>query len=265
VAVLYNRQSLCLEDIAFGKYLLWRTGSKSVILSTMSKLSQSAPSTVDANLKQFYDQFRVVKFKKDELIFLANAEPTYAYAVRSGFVRTFSYTDTNDERSISFVLRNEMLPIAWIYTKSSTALFNYVAHTDCELYEIDRTKYHDFLVHKPELAYTMLVHSINDTVAKKLQILALAQATAERKILHTFNYFSIRYGSNLLQDIIVIKIPLTQKDIAGFTGLTRETVTNIIIKLKQQGIISVKKRLYTVHTEKLRQQIEAETEIPNLS
>jgi len=232
----------------------------------MAKSSHKvAASTVDANLKQFYKQFRVVKFKKDELIFLAHTEPACAYAVKSGFVRTFSYTDSDDERSISFVLKNEMLPIAWIYTKSSSALFNYIAHTDCELYEIDRTKYHEFMAHQPELAYTMLLHSVNDTVAKKLQILALAQATAERKVLHTFNYFSIRYGANLLQDLVVIKIPLTQKDIAGFTGLTRETVTNIIIKLKQKGIISVKKRFYTVHTEKLRQQIETETEIPDLS
>ena len=222
-------------------------------------------STNDTNLKQFYDLFRVVKFKKDEIIFLANTEPTRAYAVKNGYVRCFSYTDTNDERSISFVLKNEMLPIAWIYTKSNTALFNYIAHTDCELYEIDREKYHNFLAHQPKLANTMLMHSMNDLVTKKMQILALEQATAEHKILHTFNYFSIRYGKPVLQNLIAIKIPLTQKDIAGFTGLTRETVTNIIIKLKREGTLSVKKRFYTVDIEKMRSQIEIESEVLTLS
>lgn len=231
----------------------------------MKKTSpESTTSIVNANLRQFYKQFRVVTFKKDELIFLANTEPTRAYAIKSGFVRCFSYTDTNDERSISFVQKNEMLPIAWIYTKSDTALFNYVAHTDCELYEIDREKYHEFLIHQPELAQTMLMHSMNDVVAKKLQILALEQATAEHKILHTLNHFCIRYGKPLLQNIVIIRIPLTQKDIASFTGLTRETVTNIIIKLKRQKIASVKKRFYTIDTEKLRNEIEIESEIPTL-
>ena len=225
----------------------------------------AAPSTVDGNLQQFYELFRVVKFKKDELIFLASTEPTLAYAVKSGYVRCFSYTDMNDERSISFVLRNEMLPIAWIYTKSSTAIFNYIAHTDCELYEIDRDKYHAFLANHPDLARTMLIHSMNDLVTKKLQILALEQATAEHKILHTFSYLCIRYGKTMLQNLIVIKIPLTQKDIAGFTGLTRETVTNTTIKLKRKGILSVKKRFYTVDIHKLRQEIDIETEILTLN
>lgn len=226
--------------------------------------SKSVTPVLDTTLRQFYELFRVVKFKKDELIFLASTEPTTAYAIKSGYVRSFSYTDTNDERSISFVLKNEMLPIAWIYTKSNTALFNYAAHTDCELYEIDRDKYHAFLASQPELARTMLMHSMNDLVTKKLQILALEQATAEHKILHTFNYFCIRYGKTMLQNLVIIKIPLTQKDIAGFTGLTRETVTNITIKLKQSGVLSVKKRFYTVDIEKLRQKIDTETEIPTL-
>ena len=227
--------------------------------------SKPAISPTDAKLQEFYEQFRTVKFKKDEIIFLADSEPTSAYAIKKGFVRSFSYTDTNDERSISFVLKNEMLPIAWIYTKSNTALFNYIAHTDCELYEIDRDKYHAFLKYEPEFAQTMLSHTMNDLVTKKLQILALEQATAERKILHTFNYFCIRYGKVMLQNLVVLKIPLTQKDIAGFTGLTRETVTNIIIKLKRKRILAVKKRFYTVDTAKLREEIEMETEVPTLN
>lgn len=219
----------------------------------------------DAKLREFYDVFRVVKFKKDEIIFLANSEPTCAYAVKSGFVRSFSYTDTDDERSISFVLKNEMLPIAWIYTKSSTALFNYIAHTDCELYEIDRDKYHEFVAHQPELAHSLLMHSVNDIVTKKLQIQALEQATAEHKILHTFNYFCIRYGKPMLKNLVVLKIPLTQKDIASFTGLTRETVTNIIIKLKQDKILTVNKRFYTIDTDRLRAEMEMESENPTLN
>lgn len=230
-----------------------------------SKTSKPQVSPDNRKLQEFYGQFRVVTFKKDELIFLANTEPTCAYAIKNGFVRSFSYTDTNDERSISFVLKHEMLPIAWIYSMSSTALFNYIAHTDCELYEIDREKYLKFLAKEPELSHAMLLHSTTDIVTKKLQILSLEQATAERKIMHTFNYFCIRYGKPMLQNLVIIKIPLTQKDIAGFTGLTRETVTNIIITLKRRGIISVKKRFYTVNTEKLRDRMELESEVPTLS
>jgi CRP/FNR family transcriptional regulator, anaerobic regulatory protein len=230
-----------------------------------SAASHSNRMLNDKKLRQFHELYRTVRFKKDEIIFLANTEPTCAYAIKSGFVRSFTYTDTDDERSISFVLRNEMLPVAWLYFKSNTALFNYVAHTDCELFRIKRDSYHNSLANEPEYAQTMLVHSMNDNVTKMLEIQALEQTTAERKILYTLNNFCISYGKPILQNQVIIQVPLTQRDIAGFTGLTRETVTNIIVKLKRRQVISVKRRFYTIDTVKLREHFDPEAEIPNLN
>lgn len=216
-------------------------------------------------LTAFYEQFSTVTFHRNEIIYLEDIEPEYAFAVKSGFVRSFIYSEANEERSISFALKDELFPIAWVFTKAKTPLFNYVAHTDCELYKIDIAKFNEFLIAEDNLAKSLLLHSMNDNVTKMLKIQALEQGTAERKILHTFNYFCISYGQQILRNLIKIAVPMTQKDIASFTGLTRETTTGIITKLKRQGLLTVKKRYYTIDIVRLRQQLEIDNDTLILS
>jgi len=216
-------------------------------------------------LRSFYGQFATVKFQKNEIVYLEDIEPEYAFAVKTGFIRSFTYNEANEERSISFVLKDELFPLAWVFTKTKTPLFNYIAHTDCELYKIDIRQFNEFLAREDGLARAFLLHSMNDNVTKMLKIQALEQGTAERKILHTFNYFCISYGRKILRNLIKINVPLTQKDIASFTGLTRETTTSAITKLRRQGLLTVKRRYYTIDILRLREVLELDGESPVLN
>lgn len=233
-------------------------------MNTLHDSSVFSPADGE-RLKAFYSQFSTVKFQKNEIIYLEDTEPENAFAVRTGFVRSFTYSETDEERSISFVLKDELFPLAWLFSKTKTPLFNYIAHTDCELYKISTDRFNEFLATEDSLAKILLLHSMNDNVTKMLKIQALEQGTAERKILHTFNYFCISYGHQILRNLVKINVPLTQKDIASFTGLTRETTTGIITKLKRMNLISVKKRFYTVDIVHLRKLLELPNEAPTLN
>jgi len=210
------------------------------------------PNEIESELRHLYKQFRISKIKKGETIYLAESEPDIAYAVKSGYVRSYVLNDNVEERSVSFILKNELFPIGWLFSKSDTALLNYVAHTDCELYVIEPKKFHAALNDKPSLATKILTHLVSDSVTKMLEIQALEQSSAAAKLIATFDYFCICYGTELLKDTIRIDIPLTQKDIASFTGLARETVTSEIIKLKKNGVVTVKKKYYTLNMTKLK-------------
>ena len=211
------------------------------------------PNEIENELHQLYTQFRTSKIKKGETIYLADSEPEIAYAVKSGYVRSYVLNDNVEERSVSFIVKNELFPIGWLFSKSDTALLNYVAHTDCELYVIEPRKFHAALTDKPSVSTKILTHLVSDNVTKMLEIQALAQSSAAAKIIATFDYFSICYGTELLKRTIRIDIPLTQKDLASFTGLARETVTSEIIKLKKAGAVSVKKKYYTLNMSKLKE------------
>lgn len=208
----------------------------------MVPLTPVSPKT----LRDFYENFTSVPVKKGTLLYVQSEIPRYAYAVKSGSVRAYIYTQNMDEKSTSFVVEDELLPIGWLFEKTKTAFFNYVAHTDCVLYRIDRTRFHHLIEATPGMAYVVLRHSINDYMAKVMQINALEQSRADLKLLHLFKYLCLRHGRTILRDHTRITIPLTQKDIASFTGLTRETVTIEMLKLKKAKLITVKSYYYSV-------------------
>jgi CRP-like cAMP-binding protein len=212
----------------------------------------AAPLT-NSKLERFYSGLRTVKVKRGSIIFVQDELPRYGYAIKSGYVRAYNYTPTMEEKSVSFVVKNELFPIGWLFSKTNSAFINFVAHTDCELYVVDKHSFHTYISDDSALAYDLLNHSINDMVAKMLQINALEQPLADMKLLYILKYFCLRHGKEILRDLIRINVPLTHKDIAGFCGLSRETVTLEIIKYKTAGLLSVRNRFYSVNTTKLEE------------
>lgn len=204
-------------------------------------------------IQKIYSKYRTTKYKKGDIILMQNIVPDSAYAIKNGIIRVYTTTSAEcDERSISFVTKNEVFPICWLFSKTEATLFYYIAHTDCELYVIDKDNFLKDIVESPSASYALLDHTINDYVTKALQITALEQPRAIDKILHTFNYFSLRYGRQLIQDVVRITIPLTQKDIASFCGMARETVATELSKVRNKNIISSKNKFYTVNLTNLR-------------
>ena len=202
-------------------------------------------------VKQLYEGYRTQKFKKGETIFVRDYEPTHAYAIKSGVIRAFAYTPELEEKSVAFIVKNELFPVGWLFSKTTIALFYYVAHTDCELYVVDKDAFHQALAADSLLAHEMLGHMVNDYVTKSLHITALEQSRARLKLLYTLYNFSLRYGTSVMKDVIRINIPLTQKDLASFAGLTRETVALETLSIKKDGIISTRRKYYIVNLAKL--------------
>ena len=204
----------------------------------------------------FYSNFRTTKFSKGDILLMQDVVPEYAYAIKTGSVRLYTLTSEYEERSVAFAVKNEVLPICWLFSKTQMTLFFYVAHTDCEVYVIPKQKFHEQLQQSAGLSYAMLSHIVNDYVAKSLQIRALEQSRANSKLLHTLNMFCLRHGARLTDELVRIPLPLTQGDIASFAGLTRETVALELGRLRKSDVLKVKNKMYTVNIVKLRQRMD---------
>ena len=94
-----------------------------------------------------------------------------------------------------------------------------------------------------------------------MRINALGQSKASEKVLHTIHYLSLCFGRDLRTDIVEIPLPLTQQDLANFTGLTRETVGSEIKKLVRRKIVFARRRKYIVLTDKLNKLLDDEYEL----
>jgi len=209
-------------------------------------------------LERFYENFPTVKFAHGENIVSQDEVPEYVYAIKSGVVETYNFTDSGDRRCVSFSVISDIFPIEWVFSISTKSLFFQRAYTDCELYKIDRNVFQEEVASNQKLQGELLLMSVRDYVGAKLQLDALGKSGGYKKVLYILRFFCLGYGVDAAKNKVKIEIPLTHQEIANFCSLTRETTAIFIGQAKKRGVLTIKHKDYTVNTYKLNQEIDDE-------
>lgn len=169
-----------------------------------------------------------------------------------------NFTSNGEEKSLSFKVKGDIFPVCWIFSKTTSALFYYQAHTHCEVYMLDREDLTTFIDENHEFAKFILDKQVLSYVNSELQVEALEQSRAQLKLLYTFRHLALTYGVELRKDCVKIPIPLTQQELANFTGLTRETVALELNKLVNDDVVFSEKKCFAINTDKVDEIIDDE-------
>ncbi|HET6747257.1 MAG TPA: Crp/Fnr family transcriptional regulator [Candidatus Saccharimonadales bacterium] len=202
-------------------------------------------------LHHFLSKYSTEHYEKGEVILQQDSEPSCALVVKKGVVKTYNLTSKGEEKPIGFTTKNELFPLGWIFNKIRRAQYYYEALSDCEVYSVPKDELVAYIQANPEAMLHILNRCVRDTVHSQLRINALGQSKASDKVLHTMHYLALCFGRDLQKDIVEIPLPLTQQDVANFTGLTRETISVELKKLASREVIFQKNRNYVVLTDKL--------------
>ena len=146
--------------------------------------------------RSFYRNNPTVKFSRGETIFLQDEMPKVLYSIKSGVVEECGYTNEGVQQSICFDIIGDIIPIGWSFAKTTKALFEYSAFTDCELYVISRDDFLSQLAYNIDFTKKMLNRMVSSLLGSTLRISALEMPSADLKIIHTFHYLSLLYGAS---------------------------------------------------------------------
>ncbi|MCX6728560.1 MAG: Crp/Fnr family transcriptional regulator [Candidatus Saccharibacteria bacterium] len=201
--------------------------------------------------RSFYRHNPTVKFSKGETIFLQGEVPKHLYSIKSGVVEESNLTSDGNQQSIAFEIIGDIIPKSWAFSKATKTLFDYTALTDCELYVISKEDFQSQIAFNLDFARKLLNRIVVSLMGAKLKLDALEKPHASLKILYTIRYLCYQYGTSIGQSSVMIQVPLTQQEMADFTGLTRETTNLELNKLKRSKIISIDQKYYIVDIDKL--------------
>jgi CRP/FNR family transcriptional regulator, cyclic AMP receptor protein len=191
------------------------------------------------------------RFKKGRSIFFQGEVPRTGYVIKSGFVRAYGISDSGEERTIAYYAAGELLPPGWLFGTMSVSLYYYSAFTDVELLAVTRSDVQGYIAN-PELQKELLQEYIKLYVGATLHIHALEHSRASEKLLGIFQYLAVRHGRPTERGT-VIDLRLTHQDIAGMVGLSRETASIELARLRKKAIISYEGFRYTLDMNRLVQ------------
>ncbi len=189
-------------------------------------------------------------FKKRSILLYQGEAPRMAYVIQSGLVKMYSINNAGEEQVVAFYGPNDFFPAPWIFNKTPSSLYYYETIANCEMMTLPRETLRD-IIHRPEFLAQTLDYFVSSHTGLLMRITALEQSRAREKIMFTLYYLLFRYGQLTKPGLYIINFPLTHKVIASLIGLTRETTSSEIIKLKKQKVLQYRGQTYVVDKQKL--------------
>jgi CRP/FNR family transcriptional regulator len=206
---------------------------------------------VSPSFDRLLSRCRSVSYKLGESLLYQGEVPRHAYLVKSGIIKVYDIGNAGDEKIVALSAPGEFIPPAWVFNKSPVSLYYYDAFTDCTLYILDRQVVQETIQADDALARKMFDQYIGLYTGAVQQVNALEQSKGADKILYILQYLVLRFGRRVSNDTKIIMLRLTHQDIASMVGLTRETTSVELNRLKKKGVISYKDQYYSVSTSKL--------------
>lgn len=204
------------------------------------------------NLQSLFRNFPLLTYKKGEVIVSQGEVPRSAFYIQSGLIKTYNLTVGGQERLIDINTANDIFPDTWIFGKSGGAIYFYEALENSTVYAIPRQTFVELMHAKPMLQHALLDRYVGTTITQYMRINALTHAMASEKLLHMLRYLSMRFGKLVgAKQQIELQIHLNHTLLADLMGISRETATNELIKLKKRGVISYDRKKMTINLAKL--------------
>lgn len=195
-------------------------------------------------LDEFFQKFTLLRFKKGELILRAGDAPAGIFYLKKGLVRQYVISKKGEVLVINIFRPGSFFMMMWALNNTANT-FYFDAIAPVEVWRAPLVDVREFLKNEPEILFdftTRLLRGL-DGLLKRLEYLVLDPAYV--KIASLLSYFAKTFGEKDGEGI-VIKLPLTHKEIASWIGTTRETASLQLEDLRKKGIIATRGRTLVI-------------------
>jgi CRP/FNR family cyclic AMP-dependent transcriptional regulator len=204
----------------------------------------------DDILRELFDRHPSRIIKKGRPLFYQGEIPRSALFIKSGVVKLYNISASGEEKVVGYEGENAILPSEWLFGRSPVSLYYCDTFIDSEVTSIPRDEIIDYINSKSDVSRALLDRYISMYIGSTMHLHALEQLRSGDKLLHILQYLVLRFGKQTSKNHFQIPLRLTHQEIANLVGLTRETVSTEIGKLKKSGIITIKDVYYVVDIDK---------------
>ncbi len=206
-----------------------------------------------ANLLPTQSTRRAVK-KRSILIYQGEV-PRQAYIVLSGVFKAYRLGNFGEEQIVGFRTKGDIFPDTWVFGKTSSTLFYYEALEDSEVLTVEKPVLMDLVNTNKAVREHMFDYLTTGYTSMLMQITALEQSRAAEKLLMMMYYLMFRYGKQSSPGLYRVNLHLTHTTLGSLMGLTRETTTMELGRLKRKKVINYDSKGYDIYRAELERRL----------
>jgi CRP-like cAMP-binding protein len=185
-----------------------------------------------------------VTYKSGQTIYRPDDEVRFVYYLEEGYVSQQVVSENGEDFIINVYRPGSYLPISLIL-QGIVNDCTYETLTKLKARRAPVKEVLRFMEKNPPVMQELLVRLASGLNAMASKAEALVFGTASRKVAATLYFTAQRFGRQTTKGTI-IDFPLTHKRIAAMTGITRETASIEMAKLKKQRVLTYRGKQVTI-------------------
>jgi CRP/FNR family transcriptional regulator len=174
----------------------------------------------------------VTEFEPNDLLFQEGEPADHFFNVTSGVIRVYKLLADGRRQITGFLFPGDFLGIA----NNDEYAYSAEAVTRTSVCRFRRGKLEAVLMQFPKLEHRLLSIASHELAAAQDQMMLLGRKTARERVASFLVMMSDR-ATRIGLPASPISVPMTRADIGDYLGLTTETVSRTISRLKRDGII----------------------------
>lgn len=192
--------------------------------------------TIQAKLDKFFSQYRLIKYKKNEIIYRPGDIPDHVAYIKSGYVRLYIISEKGEELTIFLLKPFFYFTLNFALTDSENKYF-FETISPVELWRAPKEDTLKFIKSDPEMMLEIIRNVLDGMNDLLVNIEYIITGNAKVKVAAMLYLFATRFGKKD-GDHIIIEVTPTHYDIGGLLGMTRETVSKQMRELKKMQIVT---------------------------
>lgn len=205
-------------------------------LETLLWHNRGMDEAIKAKVESFFKDYQYRQYRKGEVLVRADEDPPGVFYLVNGKVRQYDITEQGAVVIVNIFKPPAFFPMSWAINQTPNTYF-FEAMEPLELWLAPRQETVDFIRANPDVQFNLLSRLYRGTDGLLLKMTHLMGASAYGRVMLELIIAVKRFGEPSSKG--EIRLDITAAELAGRTGLTRETVSRELQKLKAKKLIRV--------------------------
>lgn len=196
-------------------------------------------------INTFFKQYKVQKFKKDEVIIQPDQEPLGVFYLIEGIVKMYAISANGEELIINTFKPHSFFPMSWVLNNELSHHY-FEAKTNVIVIRAPKEDFVNFLETESTIVMDLLKRIYKGLNGYFQRMEHLMGGSAKNRLITELLIHAKRFGEKGDSNVIT-SLKLTEKELASQSGIARETVSRELQKLKDKKLIAIESKLMTIY------------------
>lgn len=188
-------------------------------------------------MEDLFKGLPVRKFRRGQILIYEGDPIDNIYLLVQGYVKVFNILVSGSQRTIIIYKPGEAFPLASFLSGEGVTRYFYECMTDVEVKIRPQAKFQEMIRGDMELGEELIIYTYGMSQQFIERIETLSAQSSRSKLISLLVYLSRKTGEKTKAGVR-LAIPLTTKEIADMCGLTRETASLQLMRLRKEGVLS---------------------------